>query len=90
MFRHRWVQTGVVRERDLMIVRQISKHDLAKVVEFKKGFVTRPDLSHTLGGGRTHVSNRIRTGQMSAEGTLLCGSSKLWIHPFPAGGIAAG
>lgn len=83
-FRRRWVHTGLVQERNLLLVRQIPRDDLKKIQLIKGDYMTRDEMGARVNKDRTHVANRIKIGQLASDGILVGGASKIWLHPRSA------
>lgn len=81
MFRKRWISTGIIAERNLMLVRQVTQADLQKVVALKAQYVTRREFGASFGKERNHISNQIRIGAMKNDGHMIGTRHKLWLHP---------
>jgi hypothetical protein len=78
-FRRRWVMTGLIESRNLILKRQVSRRDLVAVKRLKRNYVIGSEAGRLLGSHRTHMSNQARIG-FATEGTLLGVKESLRIY----------
>lgn len=76
----RWVVTGLLTPRDLVLVRQYRLAQLESVLELKRHYITSADLARRQEVIRTHFNNQARLG-LATPSRIGVSSRSIFVFP---------
>jgi len=79
--RRRWIDTGLLHVRDLVLVRQCSVAQLEQIVQLKKKYALNSDLAREAGVIRSHFVNQARIGRHPSPRKIAGETASILLFP---------